>query len=134
MLYFAFILSSLFVLTLVDSSSLISIFAWFKSPSAFKVNFFGSTMKATLSPPRFSHFIDDWHLSPVLDTGDSPRGCTKLLLRADALLARRDRTGFKEVFRESIVAGLKLGVRVLDGRYPMADLDAAERNQVLDDR
>src|SRR4051794_40972193 len=27
-------------------------------------------MKATLSPPRFSHFIDDWHLSPVLDTGE----------------------------------------------------------------
>jgi enamine deaminase RidA (YjgF/YER057c/UK114 family) len=27
-------------------------------------------MKSTLSPPAFSHFIDDWHFSPVLDTGD----------------------------------------------------------------
>ena len=27
-------------------------------------------MKATLSPPAFAHFIRDWHLSPVLDTGD----------------------------------------------------------------
>jgi len=27
-------------------------------------------MKAVLSPPAFSHFIADWHLSPVLDTGE----------------------------------------------------------------
>jgi enamine deaminase RidA (YjgF/YER057c/UK114 family) len=27
-------------------------------------------MKAPLSPPAFSHFIDDWHLSPALDTGE----------------------------------------------------------------
>ena len=27
-------------------------------------------MKSTLSPPRFAHFIEDWHFSPVLDTGE----------------------------------------------------------------
>ena len=27
-------------------------------------------MKTTITTPRFSHFPDDWHLSPVLDTGD----------------------------------------------------------------
>jgi enamine deaminase RidA (YjgF/YER057c/UK114 family) len=27
-------------------------------------------MKSTLSPPAFSHFIEDWHFSPVLDTGE----------------------------------------------------------------
>jgi enamine deaminase RidA (YjgF/YER057c/UK114 family) len=27
-------------------------------------------MKATLSPPAFAHFIEDWHFSPVLDTGE----------------------------------------------------------------
>jgi enamine deaminase RidA (YjgF/YER057c/UK114 family) len=27
-------------------------------------------MKKTLSPPAISHFIEDWHLSPVLDTGE----------------------------------------------------------------
>jgi enamine deaminase RidA (YjgF/YER057c/UK114 family) len=27
-------------------------------------------MKSTLSPPAFAHFIADWHLSPVLDTGE----------------------------------------------------------------
>jgi len=27
-------------------------------------------MKAALSSPAFSHFIDNWHLSPVLDTGE----------------------------------------------------------------
>src|SRR6185295_1532065 len=27
-------------------------------------------MKATLSPPAFSHFVEDWHFSPVLDTGE----------------------------------------------------------------
>src|SRR5262245_6251521 len=25
-------------------------------------------MKASLAPPAFAHFIEDWHLSPVLDT------------------------------------------------------------------
>jgi len=27
-------------------------------------------MKMTLAAPEFSHFIKDWHLTPVLDTGD----------------------------------------------------------------
>jgi enamine deaminase RidA (YjgF/YER057c/UK114 family) len=27
-------------------------------------------MKSTLSPPRFARFIEDWHFSPVLDTGE----------------------------------------------------------------
>jgi enamine deaminase RidA (YjgF/YER057c/UK114 family) len=27
-------------------------------------------MKTTLSPSAFSHFIEDWHFSPVLDTGE----------------------------------------------------------------
>jgi len=27
-------------------------------------------MKMTLAAPEFSHFIKDWHLSPVLNTGD----------------------------------------------------------------
>jgi enamine deaminase RidA (YjgF/YER057c/UK114 family) len=27
-------------------------------------------MKTPLCPPEFSHFIDDWHFSPVLDTGE----------------------------------------------------------------
>ncbi|HEY3149249.1 MAG TPA: RidA family protein [Dongiaceae bacterium] len=27
-------------------------------------------MKAAFSAPAFAHFIEDWHLSPVLDTGD----------------------------------------------------------------
>ena len=27
-------------------------------------------MKATLSPPAFAHFVEDWHLSPVLDSGE----------------------------------------------------------------
>jgi enamine deaminase RidA (YjgF/YER057c/UK114 family) len=27
-------------------------------------------MKITLAAPEFSHFSQDWHLSPALDTGD----------------------------------------------------------------
>lgn len=27
-------------------------------------------MKRTLSPPAFSHLVDDWHFSPVLETGE----------------------------------------------------------------
>jgi enamine deaminase RidA (YjgF/YER057c/UK114 family) len=27
-------------------------------------------MKRTFASPHFAHFIPDWHLSPVLDTGD----------------------------------------------------------------
>jgi len=27
-------------------------------------------MKASLSPQAFAHFVEDWHFSPVLDTGD----------------------------------------------------------------
>ena len=27
-------------------------------------------MKSTLAAPEFSHFSDDWHLTPVFDTGD----------------------------------------------------------------
>ncbi len=26
-------------------------------------------MKLTISPPAFSNYVDDWHFSPVLDTG-----------------------------------------------------------------
>jgi enamine deaminase RidA (YjgF/YER057c/UK114 family) len=29
-----------------------------------------STMKRTMTAPEFAHFPGDWHLSPVLDTGD----------------------------------------------------------------
>jgi enamine deaminase RidA (YjgF/YER057c/UK114 family) len=27
-------------------------------------------MKSTLSPAAFTHFVEDWHFSPVLDTGE----------------------------------------------------------------
>jgi len=29
-----------------------------------------STIKRTITTPEFAHFSSDWHLSPVLDTGD----------------------------------------------------------------
>jgi enamine deaminase RidA (YjgF/YER057c/UK114 family) len=27
-------------------------------------------MKRVLAPPEFAHYVDDWHFSPVLDTGE----------------------------------------------------------------
>lgn len=59
------------------------------------------------------------------------RGCMKLLTRADVLLARHDRAGFKKVFREAIEAGLKLNEKVVDSRYAEAELSESERRELI---
>src|SRR5262245_20818657 len=40
------------------------------SPLAGQIGRAQLSMKSTLSPPAFSHFVDDWHFSPVLDAGE----------------------------------------------------------------
>jgi enamine deaminase RidA (YjgF/YER057c/UK114 family) len=55
-------------------------------------------MKKTLSPPAISHFIDDWHLSPVLDAGDFVFLSGVTGARPDLSLASDPETQFRDAF------------------------------------
>src|SRR5262245_42922001 len=55
-------------------------------------------MKATLSPPAFVHFIEDWHFSPVLDTGDFVFLSGITGVRADLTVAADPETQFRDAF------------------------------------
>ena len=55
-------------------------------------------MKKSLSPPEFAHYLDEWHFSPALDTGDfvflsGVTGC-----RADGSVAEDPETQFRDAF------------------------------------
>jgi len=56
-------------------------------------------MKATLAPPALSHFIEDWHLSPVLDTGDFVFLSGITGARADLTVATDPETQIRDAFR-----------------------------------
>src|SRR5262245_61749144 len=55
-------------------------------------------MKATLSPPAFAHFIEDWHFSPVLDTGDFVFLSGITGARADLTVAADPETQIRDAF------------------------------------
>jgi enamine deaminase RidA (YjgF/YER057c/UK114 family) len=55
-------------------------------------------MKKTLSPPAISHFIDDWHLSPVLDTGEFVFLSGVTGARPDLTVASDPETQFRDAF------------------------------------
>jgi enamine deaminase RidA (YjgF/YER057c/UK114 family) len=55
-------------------------------------------MKSTLSPPAFSRFIDDWHFSPVLDTGDFVFLSGVTGVRADLTVAADPETQIRDAF------------------------------------
>jgi enamine deaminase RidA (YjgF/YER057c/UK114 family) len=67
-------------------------------------------MKSTLSPPAFSHFIDDWHFSPVLDTGDFVFLSGATGARPDLIVAADPETQVRDAFeflkQHLAVAGL----------------------------
>ena len=56
-------------------------------------------MRATLSPPAFAHFIDDWHFSPVLDTGDFVFLSGVTGARADLTVAADPETQIRDAFQ-----------------------------------
>jgi enamine deaminase RidA (YjgF/YER057c/UK114 family) len=55
-------------------------------------------VKTSLSPPAFSHFIDDWHLSPVLDTGDFVFFSGVTGVHADLTVALDPETQIRDAF------------------------------------
>lgn len=55
-------------------------------------------MKSTLSPAAFSHFIGDWHLSPVLDTGDLIFFSGVTGVRPDLTVAADPETQIRDIF------------------------------------
>ena len=56
-------------------------------------------MKATVSPPKFAHFIEDWHFSPVLDTGDFVFLSGITGARADLTVAAEPETQIRDAFQ-----------------------------------
>jgi len=56
-------------------------------------------MKATLSPPAFAHFIEDWHFSPVLDTGEFVFLSGITGARADLSFAGDPETQIRDTFQ-----------------------------------
>ena len=56
-------------------------------------------MKATLSPPAFAHFVEDWHLSPALDTGDFVFLSGATGARADLTVAADPETQIRDAFQ-----------------------------------
>lgn len=56
-------------------------------------------MKKTLSPPAVSHFIEDWHLSPVLDTGDLVFLSGVTGAHPDLTVASDPETQFRDAFQ-----------------------------------
>jgi enamine deaminase RidA (YjgF/YER057c/UK114 family) len=56
-------------------------------------------MKATISPAAFSHFIEDWHFSPVLDTGDFVFLSGITGARADLTVADDPETQIRDAFQ-----------------------------------
>jgi len=55
-------------------------------------------VKTTLSPPAFAHFIDDWHFSPALDTGDFVFFSGVTGARADLTVATDPETQIRDAF------------------------------------
>ena len=55
-------------------------------------------MKKTLSDPAFARFIDDWHLSPVLDTGEFVFLSGVTGTRPDGTVAENPEAQFAETF------------------------------------
>lgn len=55
-------------------------------------------MKTPLAPPAFAHFIEDWHLSPALDTGDFVFFSGVTGARADLTVAEEPETQIREAF------------------------------------
>jgi enamine deaminase RidA (YjgF/YER057c/UK114 family) len=56
-------------------------------------------MKATISPAAFAHFIEDWHFSPVLDTGDFVFLSGITGARADLTVADDPETQIRDAFQ-----------------------------------
>ena len=55
-------------------------------------------MKKTLSAPAFAHYPNDWHLSPVLDTGDFVFFSGVTGTRADGTVASDPETQIRDTF------------------------------------
>ena len=55
-------------------------------------------MKRPLASPAFAHFIEDWHLSPALDTGDFVFFSGVTGARADLTVAEDPETQIRETF------------------------------------
>ena len=55
-------------------------------------------MKKTLSAPAFAHYPNDWHLSPVLDTGDFVFFSGVTGTRADGTVAPDPETQIRDTF------------------------------------
>ena len=55
-------------------------------------------MKTALSPAAFSHFIGDWHLSPVIDTGDFIFFSGVTGVRPDLTVAADPETQIRDTF------------------------------------
>lgn len=56
-------------------------------------------MKQALSSPTFSHFIDDWHFSPVLDTGEFVFFSGATGIRHDLTVAADPETQIRDTFK-----------------------------------
>lgn len=67
-------------------------------------------MKKPLAPPAFAHFIEDWHFSPVLDTGEFVFFSGITGAHADLSVAADPETQIRDVFeflaQHLAVAGL----------------------------
>ena len=68
-------------------------------------------MKKSLAPPAFAHFQSEWHLSPVLDTGDFVFFSGVTAVRPDGTLSRDPEEQFRDCFAflESNLAVAGLG-------------------------
>ena len=58
-----------------------------------------TSMKRTLAPPEFVHFIDDWHFSPVLDTGEFVFFSGITGARADLSVAADPESQIRDMFK-----------------------------------
>ena len=55
-------------------------------------------MKSSLAPPAFTHFVEDWHFSPALDTGDFVFFSGVTGARADLSVAADPETQIRDTF------------------------------------
>ena len=75
-------------------------------------------MKRTLAAPQFAHYSGEWHLSPVLETGDFVFLSGQTGWRPDDTVASDPEDQFRDVFR-SLEANLAAAVLSFDNVVEM---------------
>lgn len=86
-------------------------------------------MRKAIAPPEFAHFIDDWHFSPALDTGDFVFFSGVTGARADLTVAEDAETQIRDTF-ENLQGNLKAASLTFDDVVEMTSYHVGLKKQI----